>query len=187
MKMFGEANGDSCLVNSSAAQPFYHALMQLKMSGFYWGKLSKTEAEQTLQDGRHGDFLVRDSRQDSYLYTISMKCKSKVVHIRTLYSKGTYSLEAELFGGEPSFDNFLKLIEHYVKFSKSGSNLTVYSVKNRKCRVQLLRPVKTTCPSLQHLCRTKVNCLMDDGQFSGKRFMLPKEIRSFLSAYPFSI
>lgn len=175
------------LVNSTQDLSLTSSFDQLKMSGFYWYNLSKQDAEKKLQNRKFGDFLVRDSRMDSCLFTISTKAKTRVVHIRTIYSKGKFSIEGEFYGLEPKFDNFVSLIEYYVNCSKSGSMLTLSSTKNRKYCIQLLRAVRTSCPSLKHLCRTRINSLVKEGQLPDVKDSVPKDVKWFLSAYRFTI
>jgi len=89
--MFNDAAQNVRIVNSSQDTAFCDNLTQLKTSGLYWCNLSREEAENMLQSKPFGDFLVRDSRMNSCLFTISTKCKTKVLHIRTVYSKGRFS------------------------------------------------------------------------------------------------
>ena len=161
--------------------------MQLKMSGLYWCSFSKRDAERTLKDSSFGDFLIRDSKTHSCLLTISIKCKTKVVHMRTVYSKGQFSIEEEFYGHEPKFESFLSMIEYYVTLSRSGTVMTLSSAKNRKYSVQLLRALKTGCPSLKHLCRTKINSLIEERKEFLRTEKIPSDVESYLADYPFSI
>ena len=177
--------------NASIGKPrhdtFYHTFTQLKSSGLYWSNISKEDAENMLQHRSFGDFLVRDSRMNSCLFTISTKCKTRVVHLRTIYSKGQFSLEGEYYGQEPKFEDFLSMLEYYMHLSRSGSFLTMYSSKNKKYHVQLIRAVRTSCPTLKHLCRTAINSQIKKGELLAIEEKLPCDVRSYLEAYPYGI
>ena len=185
--MFNDAAQNVRIVSSSQDTAFCDNLAQLKTSGLYWCNLSREEAENMLQNKSFGDFLVRDSRMNNCLFTISTKCKTRVLHIRTVYSKGLFSIEGEYYGQEPTFHTILSLLAYYINLSRNGSFLTVFSSKNRKYHVQLLRGVRTTCPTLQHLCRTSINSQIEMGNLPTNIDKLPNDLKTYLQAYPFGI
>uniref|UniRef100_A0AAV2ISR7 Suppressor of cytokine signaling 2 n=1 Tax=Knipowitschia caucasica TaxID=637954 RepID=A0AAV2ISR7_KNICA len=47
------------------------AMKELKNTGWYWGSLTANGAKEILQDATEGTFLLRDSSQRDYLFTIS--------------------------------------------------------------------------------------------------------------------
>lgn len=185
--MFNDYTHNACIAKPRQDTNFFHNLTQLKTSGLYWRNLSREDAENILQNKSFGDFLVRDSRMNTCFFTLSIKCKPKVVHIRTIYSKGQFSIEGEFYGQEPKFDNCLSMLEYYMHFSKSGSFLTMLSSKNRKCHVQLLRALRTSCPTLKHLCRISINSQIEKGQLPANVEKLPDDVKSYLEAYPYPI
>ena len=185
--MFNDYTHNACIVKSRQDTNFYHNLTQLKTSGLYWCNLSREDAESILQNKAFGDFLVRDSRMNNCFFTLSIKCKTKVVHIRTIYSRGQFSIEGEVYGQEPKFDSCLSMLEYYMHLSKSGSFLTMLSSRSRKYHVQLLRALRTSCPTLKHLCRTSINSQIEKAQLPANVEKLPDDVKSYLEAYPYAI
>ena len=180
-------NASGSLVNSHLESPLSISILQLEISGMYWRNCTKNDAEMSLEHRVHGDFLIRDSGMNNCLFTISIKCRKRVVHLRTIYSKGRFSIVGGYYGQEPTFCSFVAMIEHYIEKSKSGSMLVLSPSKHRKCHVQLLRPVRTVCPTLKHLCRTKINQLCESSGSPNIANDLPMDLRTYVKAYPFRI
>ena len=48
-------------------------LAQITACSFYWGKMDRYEAESLLEGRVEGSFLLRDSAQEEYLYSVSFR------------------------------------------------------------------------------------------------------------------
>ena len=48
-------------------------LAQITSCSFYWGKMDRYEAEALLEGKAEGSFLLRDSAQDEYLFSVSFR------------------------------------------------------------------------------------------------------------------
>ncbi|XP_054288134.1 suppressor of cytokine signaling 6 [Macrosteles quadrilineatus] len=131
-------------------------LLKLSKYGWYWGNISKEEAEEKLTDQPDGAFLLRDSSADHFLLSLSFRSSGKTLHTRIVYRLG---LGLFSFYQQPdeSFPSIAELIEHSMLISKSA----VYWYSRPKFPGQPAFPVRLTKPvsrfahvrSLQHLCR----------------------------------
>lgn len=49
---------------------------------YYWGKMDRYEAEKLLEGKPEGTFLLRDSAQDDYLFSVSFRKYGRSLHAR---------------------------------------------------------------------------------------------------------
>lgn len=57
-------------------------LQKITSCGFYWGKMDRYKAE-TLLDGKpEGTFLLRDSAQEEFLFSVSFRKYGRSLHAR---------------------------------------------------------------------------------------------------------
>ncbi len=125
----------------------------------------------------NGSFLVRDSSDDHYIFSLTFKLNSKVRHVRIEHDQGSQLALSQHFQnknanvlhymtGNFSFGSYTKFksrtivefIENAVEHSRSGRYLFFLHRQPvlGPLRVQLLNPVsrfKSTVHSLQHQCR----------------------------------
>uniref|UniRef100_A0A8C2FE68 Suppressor of cytokine signaling 2 n=1 Tax=Cyprinus carpio TaxID=7962 RepID=A0A8C2FE68_CYPCA len=84
-------------------------------SGWYWGSLTANEAKEILQDTSEGTFLVRDSSQRDYLFTISAMTSAGPTNLRIEYKDGKFKLDSVVLVKPKlkQFDSVVHLVEHY--------------------------------------------------------------------------
>eukprot|EP00794_Sanderia_malayensis_P009187 gene9187-10161_t len=181
--------GGTFLSDISSTGSFSKALEELQQSGMYWRNLARKEAESILKSTNRGDFLIRDSTSTNTLLTLSFKSNRKVLHVRIMYRAGKFSLESEHQQKQHwKFDSIVSMVEHYV--ARSISKMSAKLVASRTLqedKLFLLRPVKRTCSSLQHLCRVKLNDMKDKTASSGLQSNLSKSLREYVEQYPYTI
>lgn len=163
------------------------AVKELRSTGWYWGTLSATEAKEILQDAAEGTFLVRDSTQRDYLFTISAMTAAGPTNLRIEYKHGKFKLDSVVLVRPrlKQFDSVVHLVEHYVSLSKTAADCQPSAVAAPNGTVQLLltRPVYTATPSLQHLCRIAINKTTRQVQ----DLPLPNRLRDYLREYAFNV
>ncbi|XP_012287334.1 uncharacterized protein LOC105703491 [Orussus abietinus] len=133
---------------------FAASIEKVKDYGWYWGPISGEAAEKILSNEPDGSFIVRDSSDDRYIFSLSFRLNSCVRHVRIEHDQGNFS-----FGSCTKFKShtIVDFIENAVEHSRSGRYL--FFLHRRPVlgpmRVQLLHPVSRfkQVQSLQHTCR----------------------------------
>ncbi|CAH0382023.1 unnamed protein product [Bemisia tabaci] len=145
-------------------------LLQITSCSFYWGKMDRYEAERLLEGLPEGAFLLRDSAQEEYLFSVSFRKYSRSLHARIEQWNHRFSFDCrdpEVFASS----TVCGLIEHY----KNLSCLMYYEP-------QLTIPLHRNFPfPLQHLCRATICSHINyDGI---NQLQLPKVLKSYLKEY----
>jgi len=133
---------------------FWASIEKVKQYGWYWGPVSGDAAEKLLNGEPDGSFLVRDSSDDRYIFSLTFKLNGHVRHVRIEHDQGNFS-----FGHLTNFksNTIVDFIENAVQHSRSGRYL--FFLHRRPVlgpmRVQLIHPVSRfkRVQSLQHQCR----------------------------------
>ncbi|XP_034434778.1 suppressor of cytokine signaling 2 [Hippoglossus hippoglossus] len=166
------------------------AMKELRNTGWYWGTLTAAEAKEILQDAAEGTFLVRDSSQRDYLFTISAMTSAGPTNLRIEYKHGKFKLDSVVLVRPKlkQFDSVVHLVEHYVMLSKTSDKTAAdpqFSAAPPNGTVQLLltKPVYTATPSLQHLCRITINKTTRQVQ----DLPLPNRLRDYLTDYAYNV
>eukprot|EP00093_Oithona_nana_P005287 05287.XXX_62457_61498_1 [CDS] Oithona nana genome sequencing. len=132
---------------------FAASIETVKNCDWYWGPISGTAAEQALEYEPDGSFLVRDSSDDRYIFSLTFKLNGTVRHVRIEHDQGNFS-----FGSFTRFksNTIVDFVENAVEHSRSGRYLFFLNRRptNGPMRVQLLHPVSRVkkVQSLQHMC-----------------------------------
>lgn len=145
-------------------------LLQLTNCSFYWGVMDRYEAERLLENRPEGTFLVRDSAQEEFLFSVSFRRYGRSLHARIEQWNHRFSFDSHDLGVFAS-NTVCGLIEHY---------------KDPNCCMffepMLTLPLsRTFCFSLQHLCRAVIcSCVTYD---SINELQLPKCLHEYLKYY----
>lgn len=132
-----------------------HELIQLSRHGWYWGPISREEAEDKLTDQPEGAFLIRDSTDERYLFSLSFRSFNRTLHTRIEYCNGEFSFYH--LPHSEGYRSLVDLIENAIHDSLNG--IFYYSRSNvagsHSYAVKLTKPVSrfTQVRSLQYLCR----------------------------------
>lgn len=138
----------------NSAIHFAANIEKVKNYGWYWGPISSEAAEKILSNEPDGSFIVRDSSDDHYIFSLSFKLNNCVRHVRIEQDQGTFS-----FGSYAKFKSqtITGFIEKAVEHSRSGRYLFFLHRRpeHGPMRVQLTNPVSRFkhIQSLQHMCR----------------------------------
>ncbi|XP_019406517.1 PREDICTED: suppressor of cytokine signaling 4 [Crocodylus porosus] len=145
-------------------------LLQINNNPCYWGVMDKYAAEALLEGKPEGTFLLRDSAQEDYLFSVSFRRYSRSLHARIEQWNHNFSFDAH----DPCVfhsPDITGLLEHY----KDPSSCMFFEPL-------LSTPLHRTFPfSLQHICRTVIcNCTTYDGIDA---LPVPPSVKLYLKEY----
>lgn len=145
-------------------------LLQINNNPCYWGVMDKYAAEALLEGKPEGTFLLRDSAQEDYLFSVSFRRYSRSLHARIEQWNHNFSFDAH----DPCVfhsPDITGLLEHY----KDPSSCMFFEPL-------LSTPLNRTFPfSLQHICRTVIcNCTTYDGIDA---LPIPPSVKLYLKEY----
>ncbi|XP_070576068.1 suppressor of cytokine signaling 6-like [Ptychodera flava] len=168
------------LVNDQPHNSLTRELNKLSKRPWYWGPLTRNEAEEKLSNMPDGSFLVRDSSDDRYLLSLSFRSNGRTLHTRIEHSNGLFSFYPL---SEPEgYHSIVDLIEHSMNDSRAG--VFCYSRERlpgvRSYPVRLTSPVSrfTKVPSLQYLCRFVIRDFIRRDHI--QKLPLPTRIKGYL-------
>lgn len=145
-------------------------LLQITVCSFYWGKMDRYEAERLLDGKPEGTFLLRDSAQEDYLFSVSFRKYGRSLHARIEQWKHLFSFDSH-DPGVYSSPTVCGLIEHY---------------KDPSC-CMFFEPMLTIplhrnfAFPLQHLARAVICSRISYDGIS--QLKLPKALKSYLKEY----
>ncbi|KAL6113646.1 uncharacterized protein ACO6RY_11881 [Pungitius sinensis] len=145
-------------------------LLQINNSCCYWGVLNRFEAEELLEGKPEGTFLLRDSAQDEFLFSVSFRRYSRSLHARIEQNDKRFSFDVRdpCMYRDPSVTGLLR---HY---SDPATCLFFEPL--------LSRPLPRSFPfALQHLCRAVI-CSRTTYQ-GVDDLLLPPQLRDYLRQY----
>ncbi|XP_017467369.1 PREDICTED: uncharacterized protein DDB_G0283357 [Rhagoletis zephyria] len=85
-----QCKGNSKKKQEYRSQQFTSSIEKVKDYGWYWGPLSSEAAEKVLSTEPDGSFIVRDSSDDHYIFSLSFKLNNCVRHVRIEQDQGNY-------------------------------------------------------------------------------------------------
>jgi len=154
---------------------YYHHLVphlsEITNSTYYWGKMDRYEAEYLLEDKPEGSFLLRDSAQDEYLFSVSFRRYGRSLHARIEEQNHEFSFDCHDPGVYMN-RNIPQLLDHY----KDPASCMFFEP-------MLCHPVnKKNAFSLQSLARAVI-CDSLELYTDVDDLELPKSLKIFLKEY----
>lgn len=100
------------------------AVQTLRTSGWYYEGLTWQQSAELLRDSEPGTFLVRDSSDPRFLFSLSVQTERGPTSVRLHYVHGLFRLDAEarLASVMPVFDCIVRLVQHYVDVTKNRAS-----------------------------------------------------------------
>ncbi|XP_059146381.1 suppressor of cytokine signaling 2-like [Physella acuta] len=170
-------------------------LQEISQCHFYYGSCSSQEARSILKKKSVGTFLLRDSSDSRYLYSLSLKTERGATSVRILYTDGLFQFDSDerIRHRLPRFESVLALIDFHVMISQDGNNKAwrweEHSGK-KNMTVNLKEPLKHCVPTLAHISRVTINKCLEDvymPQLSVDRLLIPAELKNYLKDYPYRV
>lgn len=155
-----------------------------KTPGWYWGNMTVNEAKEKLKEAPEGTFLIRDSSHSDYLLTISVKTSAGPTNLRIEYQDGKFRLDSIICVKSKlkQFDSVVHLIDYYVQMCKD-KRTGPEAPRNGTVHLYLTKPLYTSAPPLQHLCRLTINkCTSTIWGLP-----LPTRLKDYLEEYKFQV
>lgn len=155
-------------------------LFRLSKFGWYWGPITRVEAEDKLANQQNGAFLVRDSSDERYLLSLSFRSYGRTWHTRIEHCNGMFSFYAQ--PETEGYPSIVDLIEHSMNDSQTG--IFCYSRSRSpgapSFPVRLTKPVSrfTQVRSLQYLCRFVIRQYTRYDHI--QQLPLPKKIKGWI-------
>merc|ERR1712223_935920 len=146
-------------------------LVQITGCSFYWGKMDRYEAEALLEGRPEGSFLLRDSAQEEYLFSVSFRRYGRSLHARIEEQNHKFSFDCHDPGVFMSA-NIPSLMEHY----KDPASCMFFEP-------MLCQAVNRKSPfSLQFLARATI-CDTLKSYSTVDQLELPKSLKAYLKEY----
>ena len=171
-----------------------NTVRNLRLSGWYFEDVTYQRSEELLNDKPVGTFLVRDSADPKFLYSLSVKTERGPGSIRLVYADGHFQLSAEtdIQFTVPSFPGVVELIQYYVNESckyQKNQQIFVDSRGVPHSPIILKKPLRKddSAPSLKHLARLAVHDTLQTSGMSHTQLKLPASLTAYLEEYPYTV
>ena len=167
-------NSDSHPQQIHTQVDFIHYLVpdldKIVSSSFYWGIMDRYQAEKVIENKPEGTFLLRDSAQEEFLFSVSFRRYGRSLHARIEQWNHNFSFDSR-DPGVYATKSVCGLIDHY----KDPSCCMFFEP-------MLTLPLHRNFPfSLQHLARAKICCKTTYDGIS--QLSLPRALKEYLRAY----
>lgn len=152
-----------------------------------------------------GTFLVRNSSDPRYLFSLSVQTERGPTSVRLFYINGYFRLDAQvhLQSSMPMFASVVELVQHYVKQSRlcrRAKDDTQVWIDPQQGKVYssivLTVPLRreSSPPSLKHLARLAIHGALQEAAVPGRstgpvheQLELPRSLTAYLEEYPYSL
>ena len=162
----------------------------LEQCSFYYGAMNWSQSTELLKNTSEGTFLVRDSSDSRFLYTLSVQRTPKdgPTSVRIHFANGKFYLDADeqIEDLMPKFDSVLDLIDYYCNLSQNScakSHIWVDNKGHFYSPICLKKPLKKDVPTLSHVARLAIHQSMKSQDLLPE-LNLPNQINNFLVKYP---
>ncbi|XP_048745966.2 suppressor of cytokine signaling 2-like [Ostrea edulis] len=167
----------------------------LAQTGWYYEHFTRKDAKCLLQKETEGTFLIRDSSDSRYLYSLSVKTGRDATSVRILYRKGKFRMDCDESSRVkmPTFDSAVGLVDFYARMTQMGKSKAgrwLESSGKRDLPIVLQKPKLNCVSDLKHLCRLSINRNLPKTQNRTKvlnsmdKLPIPRPLKSYLKDYP---
>lgn len=173
--------GDICGHTVYPTSPVLLEFEKLARQGWYWGPMTREQAEKRLSNAPEASFLVRDSSDERYILSLSFRSHHRTLHTRIAHSGMKFSFYED--NPKQAYTSVVELIENSMR-DTNEQGVFCYSRSRQPFAptfpVRLIHPVSrfTEVRPLQDLCRFVIrrSARVDHIQ----NLPLPKPIKEYL-------
>lgn len=174
----------------------------LRQSGWYYEGITYQQSHDLLKNKALGTFLVRESSDPRFLFSLSVQTERGPTSVRIHYINGYFRLDSQphLQGAMPLFPSVVELVQHYVnqrRNLRNGAQVWVDSNGAWYSAILLDKPLRKddNAPSLKHLARLIVHKAIQANGMPRLALLppphtqleLPPSLTTYLSQYPYSL
>ncbi|KAG5895879.1 hypothetical protein JTB14_000494 [Gonioctena quinquepunctata] len=174
----------------------------LRQSGWYYEGITYQQSHELLKGTEVGTFLVRNSSDPKFLFSLSVQTERGPTSVRLFYINGYFRLDAQphLQSAMPMFPSVIDLIQHYVeqlRLCRNDAQVWVDQQGKWYSSILLVQPLrkKPEPSSLKHLARLAVHKALRSSTKPRLTMLppphtqldLPTSLTAYLSEYPFSL
>lgn len=172
------------------------ALSVLRETCWYWGAITGSRAAELLSQSSPGTFLLRDSSDRRYLFSLSIMTVQGPTSVRLLFSKGCFRLESSgvLSPRSPCIVSLIirmaylarntsaskKTISEEQSTTEIFASMSIGLPKKRSKPSLLEKPLFVKVPSLAHMSRLAINRY-------NLRHYCDKQSLEYVKQYPYSV
>lgn len=160
------------------------ALSVLRESGWYWGNISSDKAKELLKSSSPGTFLIRDSSDRRYLFSMSVMTRQGPTSIRLIFSRGCFRVETSsglISPRSPCVVSLVLRMSHLSRNNESSVQEESEPKVPKPFRSALLeKPLYSKVPSLKHFSRLVIN------RYNLRNFTEQRD-SEYIRAYPYPI
>merc|ERR1712018_526557 len=163
--------------------------IKLEESGWYYGQMTWLQSTNMLKNTPEGTFLVRDSSDPRFLYTLSVQRgpDEGPTSVRIHFSEGKFRLDAEdkIQHLMPSFTSVVDLVEYYSQINSVAKSQHIWIDMGGQVSpsIWLNAPLLKKVPTLAHSARLTVTRNMKS-QDEVQEFKIPFLLTRYLQEYP---
>jgi len=172
------------------------ALSVLRESCWYWGNISGEKAKSLLNGASPGTFLIRDSSDRRYLFSMSVMTRQGPTSIRLIFSKGTFRVESSglISPRSPCVVSLILRMSHLAATRTGQSVARQIPEEDDNIKIEhqngtfpkpyrsalLEKPLYSKVPDLKHFARLVIN------RFNLRNYTESRDIE-YIRAYPYPI
>ncbi|KAL1488887.1 hypothetical protein ABEB36_014679 [Hypothenemus hampei] len=179
-------------------QQLKDTVQALRRSGWFYEDITFEESHELLKNTKVGTFLVRNSSNPKFLYSLSVQTEKGPTSVRLQYNNGYFKLDAQphLQKIMPAFPNVISLIQYYVqefeRYSKKNMQVWVDDKGKWYSPIEIKQPLRKRDepPRLKHLACIAIHKALNKSvkntllPLPHKQLELPQSLVAYLREYP---